>query len=133
MIKIEKGVPMPPKVGGMNGLYPFSDMSPGDSFALPLTDKTIEHLRSKLSACANGWAKRHAPGAKFATRIEDGRKSVRIWLLIKPAPLAPLPIEPPKVHKIANREDERFDAGGRASPARRDGSGARVVQGKGRY
>jgi hypothetical protein len=132
-IKIEKGVPVPPKKGPHECMYPFADMKPGDSFAIPHGGK--KYLMQSIAQSARKWAKNNAPGAKFTCRTEG--ENVRIWMHTRPASLAPISVaELPvaKAHKLANHEDERFDSGGRSSPARRtEGSGARVVHGKGRY
>lgn len=118
MIKIEKGVPIPPKVGPCETLYPFVDMQSGDSFAIAVPDgKTVKSLRMLLTSRAAAWAKRHAPGTKFTTRIEDGDKAVRIWMLIKPASLAPLSVTNLPVAKAHKIEDDP-DPPGRRRAAR---------------
>jgi hypothetical protein len=138
MITIDKGVPVPPKRPGTETKFPFATMQAGDSFAQPPKDgqDTIK-LRQRLTGAAHAWAKRHAPGAKFTTRVEPDGKSVRIWLLSKPASLAPLSVAQlpvAKTHKLANKEDE---SPGRKPPVALDmpsfteGTGkARKVEGK---
>lgn len=94
-IKIEKGVPLPSNQRTNGWAYPFEAMWPTDSFlALPAEGQKVEKLRCVVSSSANSWARRYAPGSKFATRFEldDAGKAigVRCWLLVKPAPKAPL-------------------------------------------
>lgn len=148
--KIEKGVPVPPRKGAIGeSLYPFADMSPGDSFVVQATkERPSAKLRSRLTGAACAWAKRRAPGSRFATRVEpDG--NVRIWMLSRPASLAPTarPSAPPpaaigKVHRLADGEDEKertafahpipsFTNGGKPMQRETDAAAkpARVVKG----
>lgn len=111
--KVEKGVPIPATRLLSMAVYPFDEMVPGDSFAVEVTTtQTATLLRSRLSTCAHSWAKRHAPGAKFATRVEAGGKAVRIWLLTRPQPLNPLGGTPVpavanvRVHVLQDDPDE---------------------------
>lgn len=145
--KVEKGVPIPPRFE-LKRLYPFDQMSPGDSFAVPVPQgKTAKMIRQHINGNSNSWSRRHAPGARFATRIEDDGKTVRIWLLSKPQPLAPLaavPTPPPVAGRVHKLEDDESDPPKRrpgrpaktfahAIPSFTDGGAARVVKGKGRY
>lgn len=146
-ITVEYDVPIPPKAGTRECIYPFASMREGSSFAIPVPEgKTVKSLRMLISSRAYAWAKRHAPGAKFTTRVEGDNAGVRIWLLTKPAPLVPtklaeLPVA--KVHKLANKEDEGFDKRSRAAqkaarkapaafdiPSFTDGGKPRKVEGK---
>ena len=71
-IKIEKGVPVPPKSrnGGRKLKYPFDQMEVGDSFAANAPQNTV------LSS-ARAYARRN-PGMTFTTREID-KKSCRVW------------------------------------------------------
>jgi hypothetical protein len=113
MIKVDKGVPLPPNPGGAVAMYPFAQMVPGDSFAVSVPDgKTANAQRVRLIGAAHCWAKRYAKGAQFATRSEDEGRRVRIWLLTKPAPLNPAaamatpPVASALVHRLATSADE---------------------------
>lgn len=109
MITIDKGVPMPAVRGRTERIYPFDAMQPGDSFAVPVPDgKTVIATRARLTGAAHMYAKRYAPGAKFTTRAEDGDKSVRIWLLSKPVPLAPLATSTPRVVRPLGADDDEL-------------------------
>jgi hypothetical protein len=68
---IERGVPLPPaRTGhGQHYRYPFADMEPGDSFAVPVG------ASSSLKASATQFAKRNR--VTFATRVEGG--NIRCW------------------------------------------------------
>lgn len=77
--RIEKGVPLPVSAGAA---FPFSEMEVGDSFAVPVpTGRTVEQVRSNLSACANSFCRRHV-GYRFVTRADrrtGGDAFVRCW------------------------------------------------------
>jgi hypothetical protein len=143
--KVEKGIPLPPPGGGrarINPPFPFAEMAIGDSFFAPCDGdaKALKKLRWIIQRAAV--RRRNEVQADFAvtTRIEAA--GVRCWRTEfverqrkprKPrVPLAPAAstIPPPipeastgaRVHKLANAEDEHFDAGGRtrlaAKPAK---------------
>lgn len=63
-MKVDKGIPIPNK-------WPFAEMKPGDSFAIP-----PEIKRHTVAVSAMRYAKRH--GMKFTTRkMPDG--TFRCW------------------------------------------------------
>ena len=67
MIKIDKGIPIPPR-----NRYPFAEMSIGDSFFTADT-------KGNISALCWAYSKRH--GGKFSMRatVEDGVTGYRVW------------------------------------------------------
>lgn len=70
-IKIEKGVPLPPR----KSKYPFAEMEPGDSFfAKPNEGQSLKQLHNSIMGCAR---LRLFPGKKFTSRQMDG--GVRVW------------------------------------------------------
>ena len=75
-------VPACVRTGGRHAVYPFAQMQVGDSFDAPRDrgDKPNgdDRRRDIISSCANGWAKKHNPTAKFTTRLID-EKTVRCW------------------------------------------------------
>jgi hypothetical protein len=115
MFTIDKGVPLPPKASPRKSNYPFHDMVPGDSFAIPLPEgRLLRTLRSRTMSYAADWAKRHAPGSKFETRSENDGNALRIWLVSKPQSLAtlvqPMARPPPvtgRVHKLVDDEPSK--------------------------
>jgi hypothetical protein len=70
MIKIDKGIPIPPR--GKGPKYPFAQMSIGDSFFVAESKNTLSS-----SSCQH--AKRL--GGKFSMRatVEDGVTGYRVW------------------------------------------------------
>jgi hypothetical protein len=82
---ITKNIPIPPVSGkGRDALYPFAQMDIGDSFAAPAEGytktgkpRTAERVRGVLVNCARGYAAKHNPTAKFATRVIGN--TVRVW------------------------------------------------------
>lgn len=78
MYAIEKRVPIPAvsKKSGRRPKYPFAQMKPGDSFAVPVRGpKAINTARRRLTVSACIAAKKY--GAKFVTRSTP--KAVRCW------------------------------------------------------
>ena len=74
-IKIEKGIALPPKKGGVCK-YPLHDMEVGDSFFA--TDEKglgIRTLQAHVCSAVANFKKRH--GKRFSVRIGDG--GVRVW------------------------------------------------------
>lgn len=65
--KIEKDVPVPSR----KGIYPFDDMTVGDSILVTGAKKDFHRARNASSV----YGKRH--GLKFETRTVDG--GLRIW------------------------------------------------------
>lgn len=66
MIKIDKGIPIPPSNTGSR--YPFAHMEVGDSFF-------AETRQSKMTAAARNWGVRLK--RKFVTRKESN--GTRVW------------------------------------------------------
>ena len=75
MIKIDKGVPIPPKPGmpGAPKKYPFWDMEVGDSFFVECKPEESRAKEKSLYAC--GW--RVFGAGALATRSVEG--GVRVW------------------------------------------------------
>lgn len=76
MIKIDKGLEIPPRRGGFGGgarsKYPWQYMDVGDSFFIGVSIRTI-------SGAVSVRQKRH--GERYTCRIvtENGVKGVRVW------------------------------------------------------
>ena len=79
VVKIEKGVPLPVNRLVREPLYPFDDMSVGDSFFVP-EENTVERFRlhGKL-AQHKGRSEAKKNGAVFTIRSVTG--GVRVWRL----------------------------------------------------
>lgn len=78
-IKIEKGIPIPPKKSGGKFFWitKYNEMDVGDSFFVPMTMSR----RSNANWCAR------RGGYKITTRSEvnkEGIKGFRVWLVSKP-------------------------------------------------
>lgn len=70
--KIEKGVPIPPKIASSIKKYPFEKLKIGDSFFVPLADgKSPSSLFSAISQ-----AKKRLGINLFSAKVKDGR---RVW------------------------------------------------------
>lgn len=86
MFEIIKNTELPPLKAGKGGvaIYPFAAMEVGDGFDAPRDmgeGKTgADRRRNSIGVCANRWAKRHNPTAKFTTRLlnDDFVRCVRI-------------------------------------------------------
>jgi len=77
MIKIEKGVKIPPKKGGsQKKIYPFKTMVVGDSFFIPYGTGDKKKVRIVVSSAASNFA-RENQGTMFITRSSDS--GVRCW------------------------------------------------------
>lgn len=72
--EVERGVPIPYGAGGSGRppIYPFRQMSVGDSFFVPCERESRETIRRRLSA-----AKRNYRPKSFITANEDN--GVRVW------------------------------------------------------
>jgi hypothetical protein len=71
MFQIEKGVPIPPRRGGGESIYPFDAMEVGDSFLVPNGTKSTKALHSAAQT-----AKKRL-GRSFAVRaVANG---TRVW------------------------------------------------------
>ncbi len=67
--KVDKDIPIPPARSTL-ARYPFADMEPGDTFAVPAEEN------KKVRLAAHSYGKRH--GKAFTIRRqEDG--TVRVW------------------------------------------------------
>lgn len=92
MFKIEKGIPLPPKVTNPQGAscgvrnrnnlsYPLAQLEVGDSFAVPLTDEFTSQgaprATSRVAMAAAAVAKTH--GFKFTLRTLRDQGVVRCW------------------------------------------------------
>lgn len=87
-ITVEKGIPIPQaRSAGRAPKYPFEQMVPGSSFAVPL-DPNVSERRNmqRLASCSAAWAKRREINWTFAVRVrhqdEAGKAiepEVRIW------------------------------------------------------
>ncbi len=72
MYKIAKGVPLPPRP---QLTYPFADMAPGDSFAIPCSIEERHRIQQRLSGRVCAAAKKL--GYTFTTAQEN--HGVRCW------------------------------------------------------
>lgn len=71
--KIEKGIPLSDRRGKRKAQYPFGDMKPGDSFAIPET-VNVDSVRTAAS-----WHGMRNDGQKFSVRnTEDGYRCWRV-------------------------------------------------------
>lgn len=80
MVDVDSGVAQPKRTERTK--YPFADMHPGASFAIPVRTKWDgEKVRSRLLASANYFTKRQPVQMSWVTdvRKEDGELVVRIW------------------------------------------------------
>lgn len=77
-IKIEKDIPIPAARSGRYGnMYPFAQMSAGDSFILLADTRQEKKKMSRhISPTVYRFEKLH-PGAEFITRTVDN--GVRVW------------------------------------------------------
>lgn len=78
-IKIEKNVPLPSKGTRGNPKFPFSDMSVGDSFYVPLrSGKKIQSLQAQMHSNSRSFILNNKKfDWKFKTSSD--KKGVRIW------------------------------------------------------
>jgi hypothetical protein len=79
-IQIDKDVPMPPPTDGRPRKYPFPDMAPGDSFAVPLAGEMRDgedHAVLKLRSAVTQHTRRH--GGKFTVRTDREAGEARCW------------------------------------------------------
>lgn len=74
-MQIEKNIPVPPVQLSKGEGYPFKMLEVGDSFLVPLRDKTPRDLQKYMAGKANYHSLRQA--MKFTTRIVEG--GVRVW------------------------------------------------------
>ena len=86
--KIEKNVPMPIRIGRTECLYPFADMSLGDSFSIDVGDRTVNSVRKMVS----GWLPRfrqamNCPRFAICSKVSDDGKTVRVWRIPDQAPM----------------------------------------------
>lgn len=86
--KIEKNVPVPTKVARTECPFPFADMYPGDSFVVPIGDRTMNSALKWIG----GWvpkfrAQFNAPKFAIACRPAADKKSIRVWRVPDQAPL----------------------------------------------
>lgn len=76
MMRIDAGIPMPPKGRLRSSKYPIPDMKVGDSIF-----RAGNGARAKLCSAAWGYCNLNAPTWKFTTRTvtEDGVVGARMW------------------------------------------------------
>ncbi len=82
MLPVEGGIPIPPpsckqggRPAGVNYVYPWRKMRPGDSFFVPADRSWVNRIQSRLSTL--GRHRGDVIGASFTTRIVEG--GVRVW------------------------------------------------------
>lgn len=70
---INKNIPIPPRQEGRTPYYPFAEMKPGDSFAVPWEQET------NTRTAAYHHAQRY--GRRYTTRkrLEGGKEVLRVW------------------------------------------------------
>ena len=69
-IKVERGIPIPRKISGARGIYPWREMEVGDSF---LIEGLTAKYRSRIAA-----AQSTRDNRKYATR-KVGENAYRVW------------------------------------------------------
>lgn len=75
-MKIEQNVPLRPTTN-YTSKYPFSKMSPGDSFLIPLSADPKKAKRKRMSISCLMFYHARKRGAKYASRrIAEG---LRVW------------------------------------------------------
>lgn len=79
MIDIESDIPIPQRQNGRTAKYPFSQMKPGDSFAVPVGSEKPKTVINRLNTAAHGWRRRNQPEARFTVAYEEQTGKVRIW------------------------------------------------------
>ena len=76
MIKIEKGIPIPS--ASLKNQYPFHDMSIGDSFFIPFSEKEEKRVRANLYVEISKYLRATKGEARsFITRSVKG--GCRVW------------------------------------------------------
>jgi hypothetical protein len=90
MFKINKDIPLPPRGSKKTTKaikYPFAQMSPGDSFFVPLTaERKPEHTRIAICQAFREWQK-SLPVQRpvvVTTRILERPTRVGVWMLHDP-------------------------------------------------
>ncbi len=89
-VQLDNDIPPPSRRTGPKGLYNFSEMAVGQSFAVPvIVGDDAKKKAISLRVCAHQWAKRAKSSAKFTVavraedatgnEIESGRLKVRVW------------------------------------------------------
>lgn len=83
-VQLDNDIPPPTRRTGPKGLYNFSEMAVGQSFAVPvIVGDDAKKKALTLRVCAYQWAKRAKSSAKFtvAVRNDDpaGDIVVRVW------------------------------------------------------
>ena len=74
MLEIHRDVPTPPPPGYRPRLYPFKDMSVGESFYVPVTeDAPLSKVAYRLYMAVQGYRKTHGRHFRFAVRRLDDR------------------------------------------------------------
>ena len=89
--QFDDDIPPPTRRAGPKGLYNFSDMVVGQSFAIPvIVGDDAKKKAVSLRVCAYQWAKRAKSSAKFTVAFrrendlghedtDDGLPMVRVW------------------------------------------------------
>ncbi len=77
MFKIDKDIPIPPKITGIGRIYPFDEMKIGDSFAIPYEDDN-DARRKQINVSANFRYSRLSQ-KHFTTRKIKEKKEIRVW------------------------------------------------------
>ena len=82
--EIESDIPIP-SAATRPAIYPFADLKPGDSFAVPCTLKEQKELTERLRAAAQYYVrkarKNGSPAMRYVVRpvIEKDQHLVRCW------------------------------------------------------
>lgn len=79
MFEVKKDVPLTPSSRSLK--YPFHEMEVGDCFDVPRNmGRTLGKttVQNSVTSSSRGYAKRHNPDAKFATRTID-ENTIRCW------------------------------------------------------
>lgn len=79
-IKIEKGVPIPPRSnGGRESKYPLSEMKKGDSFLITCDSSETSKTSRRLNSAVGNYQKSHGEEFQFKIRTVPEEGGVRIW------------------------------------------------------
>lgn len=74
MIKVESGIPIPNRKPNSRQ-YPWHDMKPGDSFAVPLDGKDARRVQTNVMSASARW--KHLHGWRFTSKTFADH--VRVW------------------------------------------------------
>lgn len=77
--EVTDAIAPPPGWTRRNGKYPWPEMSPGDSFTVPINGERPSRVSSKVGAAGRQWCERHRPDCTVIARTVGDE--VRAWLV----------------------------------------------------